>query len=94
MVAAIAIGGLAFALGPFFDAVGLYFLHAGVLLPVIGRVIPSKMAYWMTPDGGPAAGVFLILVCALLFWTVVFGVSYFARAKMRRKRSVQRTYKA
>jgi hypothetical protein len=60
--AAIAIGALAFALAPFFDAVGVYIVPAGLLLPVIGRLIPSKMAYWLSPDGGPAAGVFLILV--------------------------------
>ena len=65
MVAAIAIGVLASALSPFFDAVGVYIVPAGVLLPVIGRVIPSKIQYWLTPDGGPAAGF-------SLFWSVRF----------------------
>jgi hypothetical protein len=78
MAAAFAVGVLAFALGPFFDAVGAYIEPAGFLVPVIGRVIPSRAMDWLTPDGGPAAGVLFILICTLLFWTVVFGASYFA----------------
>jgi hypothetical protein len=86
-VAAIAVGVLAFALGPFFDAVGAYIEPAGFLLPVIGRGIPSRAVDWLTPDGGPAAGVLLILFCTLLFWTVVFGASYFAWAKLKHSRA-------
>jgi hypothetical protein len=87
MFAAVAIGALAFALAPFFDAVGVYILPAGLLLPFIGRVIPSKTGYWLTPDGGPAVGVLFIFVCTLLFWTIVFGGTYFVSATLLRRRA-------
>jgi hypothetical protein len=90
LIAAITIGLLAFALSPFFDALGVYIAPAGLLLPVIGRVIPSNMAAWWTPDGGPTAGVLLVLLSTLLFWTVMFGLVYFAWANMRRKRAARR----
>jgi hypothetical protein len=89
MVAAIAVGVLAFALGPFFDAVGAYIKPAGYLIPVLGRVTPSRAAYWLTPDGGAAAGVLLILLCTLLFWTVIFGASYFAWIELKHRRTMQ-----
>jgi hypothetical protein len=90
-VSAIATGVLAFVLAPFFDAVGAYMKPAAFLIPVIGRVIPSRAVDWVTPDGGPAAGVLLILVCTLLFWTVVFGASYFAWTKLKYRRAIQQT---
>jgi hypothetical protein len=85
-VAAIAVGVLAFALGPFFDAADAYMKPATFFMPVIGRMIPSRAWDWVIPDGGPAAGVLLVLVCTLLFWTVVFGGSYFAWTKLKHKR--------
>ncbi len=90
-VAAIAVGVLAVAVGPFVDAVGAYVKPAGLFLPVIGRVIPSRAVDWLIPDGGPAAGVLLILICTLLFWTVVFGASYLAWTKLKHSRAMQRT---
>lgn len=88
MVSAIAVEILAFALAPFFDAVGVYTMPSGLLIPVIGRLIPSKVIYWLIPDGGAAAGVLLILVCTLLFWTIVFGVIFFVSATLRRGRTI------
>jgi hypothetical protein len=90
-VAAIAVGGLAFALGPFFDALGAYIEPAGFLLPAIGRAIPMRAVDWLIPNGGAAAGVLFILVCTLVFWTAVFGATYFAWTKMRQRRAVQQT---
>ena len=85
-VAAIAVGVLAFALAPFFDAVGAYMKPAAFLIPFIGRMIPSRTLYRVIPDGGAAAGVLLMLVCTFSFWAVVFGGSYFAWAKLNPKR--------
>ena len=88
MIGAIAFGILAFALAPLFDAVGLYATPSGVLIRVIGplidRLIPQKVLYWFIPHGGAEAGVLLVLVCTLLFWTIVFGITYFVSATMRR----------
>ena len=91
IVAAIALGVLAFALAPFFDAVVAYIMPAGLLVPVIAPLIPSTVVYWLVPGGGAPAGLLLILVCALLFWTIVFGVTHFAWASLRRRRATQKT---
>ena len=85
-VAAIAAGVLAFTLTPFFDAVGAYMGPAAFLMPVIGTVIPSRALDWVIPNGGPAGGVLLMMVCTLLFWAVIFGGSYFAWTKLKHKR--------
>ena len=84
MLLAIAVGVLAFALSPFFDAVGLYATPARILLPVVGPLIPSTTLYRLFPDGGAPAGLFLILRCAILFWTLVFGIVHFAWLSLRR----------
>jgi hypothetical protein len=83
-VAAIATGVLAFALARFFDALGAYMKPAAFLMPVIGRLIPSRALDRVIPDGGPAAGVLVMMVCTLLFWAFIFGGSYFAWTKHRR----------
>jgi hypothetical protein len=59
----------------------------GKPLPIIGPLIPSPKAYRLMPDSGAVAGVLIISVCAILFWTVVFGAAYFARLSLRRKDS-------
>ena len=59
---------LTFALAPFFgSAVLAYVAPAGMLVPVIGPLIPSKVVYWLVPDGGAPAGALLVGVCALFF---------------------------
>jgi hypothetical protein len=84
MLFSIAVGVLAFALAPFFDAVGLYATPTRILLPVVGPLIPSSAVYRLFPDGGAPAGVFLILSCAFLFWTIVFGIAHVAWLSLRR----------
>jgi hypothetical protein len=90
VVAAIAVGVLAFALAPFFDAVGMYVAPAGLFIPVLGRIIPTAVVYKLIPDGGPVAGVFLILASTLLFWTFILGALYFGWITLRRRRSAKR----
>jgi hypothetical protein len=83
-VAAIATGVLAFGLARFFDAVGAYMKPAAVLIPIIGRMIPSRALDWVIPDGGPAAGVLVMMLCTFLFWAFIFGGFYFAWTKYKR----------
>src|SRR5882762_8976134 len=59
--AAIALGALAFAAACLFDAVAVYIAAARLIIPVIGAVIPSRLVYWLIPDGGATAGMLLIL---------------------------------
>jgi len=67
IIAAIALGAMAFALAPLFDAVGVYISPAGLLAPVIGQLIPSKVVDRLVPGDGAPAGVLFILVCTILF---------------------------
>jgi hypothetical protein len=84
MVLAIAVGLLAFALSPFFDAIGVYVMPAEMLAPVIGPLLASTVMYWLVPDGGVPASVLLIVISAFFFWTIVFGVAHFAWPSLRR----------
>jgi hypothetical protein len=90
--AAIALGVLAFALAPFVDAVGVYIAPFGLLTPILDR-IPSTVINEvdrLLPIAGPAAGVGLILVGVLSFWSVIFGALYFAWVTLRRRRNAKR----
>jgi hypothetical protein len=74
-----------FALARFFDTAFLaYVAPAGILVRLIGPLIPWKAVYWLVPDGGASAGVLLIGVSALFFWTIVFGVCHFAWVRLKR----------
>ena len=88
-VGAIALAVLSFGAASLFhfDAVGLYIAPARLALPLIGGTLPSGWAYEVVPGGGPAAGVLLILVSAILPWTLFFGAIHFAWAASRRKRA-------
>src|SRR6185437_4930110 len=58
---------------PFFDAFRLYAAPAQLLMPLVGTIIPDRLLHRIFPNAGPPAGVFLITVCAVLFWTVALG---------------------
>lgn len=91
IIAAVALGAVAFALSPFFDAVGLYIMPARLMVPVLGPIVPSRLTYWLAADGGAAAGVLLIIASVILFWTVCFGGLYFAWATSRHRRAAPET---
>jgi hypothetical protein len=52
---------LAFGLAPFFDTAVLVYVTpaAGILLPVIGPLIPARLAYWLVPDAAHQQAHFL-----------------------------------
>jgi hypothetical protein len=89
LTAAIAMGIVAFALAPFFDAVGLYSAPAGRLLPVVGPII-LPVVDWLLPDSGAPAGVMLILICAISFWTMLFALAHYAWSRSRNGRRPNR----
>jgi hypothetical protein len=82
MLLAIAVGVLAYAVAPFFDVVGIYAAPGIMFLPLI----PSKLVYWLGPNEGPAVGIFLLLLCATFFWTVLFGAAHFGWVSFRLRR--------
>ena len=67
IIAAVALGAVAFARSPFFHAVGVYIMPARLMVPVLGPIVPSRLTYWLVPDGGAAAGVLLVIASAILF---------------------------
>jgi hypothetical protein len=75
----------------FFDPFGMYFWPGGILIPILGRLLPMKLMYWLFPDGGAPAGVFLIVLSALLFWAILFGVAHFVWSSARHKQGVARS---
>jgi hypothetical protein len=83
VLAAIALAVLAFGAASLFhvDAVRLYIAPANLFLPLLGGVLPSALG------DGPPAGVGLILVSAILPWSLFFGAIYFVWAASRRKPS-------
>jgi hypothetical protein len=87
ILAAIALGGLAFAAESYFDAEGVYFAPARLTIFVVEPLIPSSLMHWLVPDGGAPAGLFLILVSAILFWSIFFGAIYFTWAMSKRRRA-------
>lgn len=90
---AIGLGVLAFALAPFFDAVGVYIVPFDLFAPVIDRVVPEALINIvdrLMPVDGPAAGVGLIVGSTLLFWTVIFSAIYFVWSKLKCRQSAKR----
>jgi len=87
MLAAFSAGVIAFALSRFFDAFSLFIAPSRLVLPVIEPVFPDGAIYWLVPNGGAAAGVLLIMFCALLFWSVAFGAIHFAWMQLRLNQS-------
>lgn len=100
VTAAVGVGVVAFVLGMFLpnaqgsrflDPFEMYLRPAGILAPVTGPLLLStKLVYWLVPDGGAPAGVFLIVLCSLLFWAILFGVAYFVWSSVRRKQRAER----
>lgn len=91
VVAAISLGVLAFALAPFFDAVGIYIAPFSLLAPILDK-IPVTLINGLNhllPVDGPEAGVGLILGTVLVFWTVILGAIYFAWVTWRHKRPLR-----
>jgi len=87
---AIALVVLAFALAPFFDAVGVYIAPFALLAPVIDKVVPEALISVIDrfmPIAGPAAGVALIVSSVLAFWTIIFSALHLAWVRLRRKQS-------
>ena len=81
-----ALGGLAFAAAPFFDAIGLYIIPAKLTVPVIMFAVP-RLVYQMDADGGPAAGILVVIASAAFFWSVVFAVTFYVWTILRRGRA-------
>jgi hypothetical protein len=92
---AIALGVMAFALAPFFDAVGVYIAPFALFAPVIDKVVPEAVINFLFSDrfipiDGPAAGVAFFVGGTLVFWIIIFSTLYFVWIQLRRRLSAKR----
>ena len=87
IVGALGFGGLAFGLQRFFDAGNLYMAPAWFFLPGTFRTARSEVLGAVLAGGGLPADVYILLVCAILFWTFVFGGVYLVWVLIKRSRA-------
>lgn len=76
------VGMLAFVLAPRTHVVTAYLLPGMAIAGVLSPVIPTKVVYWLDPEGGPSAFLALTMTCAFVFWALVFaGILRWWRAR-------------
>src|SRR3954466_4562659 len=80
---AVLAGALAFGLGSQTRIVVVYLAPGLRLAGWLSRWMPTRMAYWGNPEGGPDNFVFLALVCAGIFWSALFTWAYHMSTKRR-----------
>jgi len=68
---AVSLAFLGFVVFPGSSLTEAFLAPAGILLPVLGRLVPQAVTYALVPSGGAPAGVLLILVSALAFWLLL-----------------------
>jgi hypothetical protein len=79
---AVIVGVLVFVVASRTHVVTAYLLPGVAIAFVLSPVIPTKVVYWLDPEGGPPAFLMLAMTCAFLFWTLVFaGILRWRRAR-------------
>jgi disulfide bond formation protein DsbB len=73
LVAAV-IGILVFVLAPRTHVVTAYLVPGIAIGGALSFITPTKVVYWLDPDGGPPAFLIIAIGCAFGFWTLVFGM--------------------
>lgn len=94
VIAAVALGVLAYALTPFFDAVFIYIAPFSLFAPILDKILRTALInglIHLLPVDGPEAGVGLILGTVLGFWTAIFGAVHLAWVAVIRKRAIRQT---
>ena len=79
---AITFGVLAYEVAPWIDAVSVYAIPGEMFL----GLIPSKMVYWLVPEGGPLAAA-LSVPFAAGFWTVLLAGAHFGCISLKTRRN-------
>ena len=76
VVASIMLGVLVFVLAPKTNFVRAYLAPGIVIGGSLSRFIPTRLTYWLVPEGGPDAFLMVATACASIFWSLVFAISY------------------
>jgi uncharacterized membrane protein len=75
-------GLLVFVLGSQTVAIRAYLEPGVVLAELVSPFLPSGVAYWVEPEGGPLGFLLIILVCAFFFWSALLGgMHYFLKRR-------------
>ncbi len=69
----IALGVAVFVFGGQTAAANAYLFPGVHMAGVVSPAVPTSLVYWIEPEGGPYAFLFLSLVSAAVLWAVVFG---------------------
>ena len=67
-------GLLVFVLAPRTHAVTAYLVPGIAIAGALSFIVPTKVVYWLDPEGGPPAFLVIAIACAFGFWTLVFGM--------------------
>lgn len=55
----------------------VYLFPGAKFLELFGAYIPSRLTYWIAPEGGLDAAFAIVLIASMVLWTVfIFTVSY------------------
>jgi len=80
----IALGVAVFVVGRHTSAVNAYLFPGVHMAGLVSPAVPTAWVYWIEPEGGPYAFLFLSLVCAAVIWAAVFGSIHYAWARRNR----------
>ena len=76
-----------FAFFPGSRALAVWLAPGLVVEPLLRAVIPGSAVRWLIPQGGPAAEFEVVLIGAVLVWSILLGSIFGAgRAWWRRRR--------
>jgi len=73
LIAAV-IGILVFVPAPRTHAATAYLMPGIAIGGALSVITPTKLVYWIDPDGGPPAFLVIAITWAFAFWTLVFGI--------------------
>jgi hypothetical protein len=68
------IGVLIFVLAPRTHAVTAFLVPGIAIGGALSFITPTKIVYWLDPEGGPPAFLGIASACAFGFWTLVIGM--------------------
>jgi hypothetical protein len=68
------VGIVVFVVAPRTHVVTAYLIPGIAIGGGLSYIIPTKIVYWLDPEGGPRAFLVIVFACAFAFWTLLFGM--------------------
>jgi hypothetical protein len=67
---------LVYLLAPKTDVGGAYLAPGLAIGGALSPFMPTRLVYWLAPEGGPEAFLIVVNACSFMFWTLAFAVFY------------------